>query len=318
MANEPERLAPRGGWVLGKAGSMIACGVTGAAGYVGSVIVRAFRERGVRVVEFCRGSLPPGSTVRPFDLRRPIAPAALEGLDALVHCAYDFAPGRWPEIREVNVEGTRRLFRAAFEAGARRLLLISTISAFPGCRSLYGRAKLEMEALASEFGAIVVRPGLVYGKKPGGILGSLDKLLRIPWAVPIVGSGNAIQYTAHEEDLGRLVVRLVMEAPASREGPIVAACERGYTLRRIMAARIEARGRRARFICVPACLVTAALRAAEQVGFRSRLRYDSLVSLLNQNPAPDFSGLRRLDVAFRPFVVERGPEPDVAGGSGRA
>jgi nucleoside-diphosphate-sugar epimerase len=82
-------------------------------------------------------------------------------VDALVHCAYDFRPKRWPEIHRVNVDGSIALLRAARESGVKRAVFISSLSSFPACRSLYGQAKLEIEAAALELGCAVVRPGLV-------------------------------------------------------------------------------------------------------------------------------------------------------------
>ena len=79
-------------------------------------------------------------------------------MSALVHCAYDFKPLRWDEIRAVNVEGARKLFPAARAAGVEKIICISSISAYDGCRSLYGKAKLEIEKIALDNGALVIRP----------------------------------------------------------------------------------------------------------------------------------------------------------------
>ena len=101
----------------------------------------------------------------PFHLGEELAPDLFRSLhiSALVHCAYDFHPVKRAEIRRVNVEGSRKLLVAAQAGGVERMAVMSSISAFKGCRSLYGQAKLEIEAAAASFGALVVRSGLVYG-----------------------------------------------------------------------------------------------------------------------------------------------------------
>ena len=91
-------------------------------------------------------------------------------IEALVHCSYDFQLHRWSDIHEQNVQGSIRLMRQAHEQGVTRIVFISTMSAFALCKSLYGRAKFEIEREAAALGAIVVRPGLIHGERPGGMV----------------------------------------------------------------------------------------------------------------------------------------------------
>ena len=277
------------------------CAVTGSGGYVGTSLVRRLRADGATVIELRTGPEPGQAGQRRFNLREQPGADLFRGVGLLIHCAYDFRAKGWEEIRSANVEGTRRLFGAAARAGVGRFLLISSISAFPGCQSLYGRAKLETEAIASGFGAVVLRPGLVFGPRPGGMLGSLNRMASLPVLIPLLGSGGAVQYVAHEDDLGALVSLAARSPGEVGTAPIVAAHSRGYTLREIMTALARARGRSPRFLPIPIGLVSAGLSLLEAAGLRLRIRRDNLVSLLHQNPSPDFSGLQRLGQSFRPF-----------------
>jgi nucleoside-diphosphate-sugar epimerase len=158
-----------------------------------------------------------------------------------------------------------------------------------------------MEAIATERGGILIRPGLVYGERPGGMVGSLNKLVSLPGFVPLVGRGNCSLHTAHADDLALLVVRVISQ-PSGLEGvPLVAAHEHAYSLREIMTALAAAQHRRARFLPIPASLIDTLLGLAESLGLRPRLRRDSLRSLLNQDPAPNFGPLKELGLNFRPF-----------------
>src|SRR5260221_840336 len=139
------------------------CAITGAAGYVGSAIARAARARGWDVVSLGRRRAADAVEHVPFDLAEGARNIPWRGIDALVHAAYDFTPRGWPAVRAINVEGSIRLLRAAKENGVARTVFISSMSAFPGCVSNYGKAKLEIEAAALELGGAVVRPGLVHG-----------------------------------------------------------------------------------------------------------------------------------------------------------
>jgi nucleoside-diphosphate-sugar epimerase len=241
--------------------------------------------------------------VREFRLQERPSPANFVGVDVLIHCAYDFGAWGWKEIHSVNVEGTGRLFESASSSGVKRFVLISSISAFEGCRSLYGRGKLEAEVIAAAYGAVIIRPGLVFGPNPGGMMQALDRLAAFPFAVPMVGSGDAIQYVAHESDLVRLISAVIEHPSDAGVIPISAAHPGGISLREIMTAICLSRGRQPRFLTIPAEFIAGALSMAETMGFRGKFRRDSLVSLLHQNVCVDFSGIGSLGVSFRPFSL---------------
>jgi len=84
--------------------------------------------------------------------------------------ARGISPPSRPRISSRStVEGSIRLLRMAKAAGVGRIVFISTISAFTGARSRYGRAKLQVESVCRELGGIILRPGLVFGDSPGGV-----------------------------------------------------------------------------------------------------------------------------------------------------
>jgi hypothetical protein len=118
----------------------------------------------------------------------------------------------------------------------------------------------------------------------------------------MVGDGHYPLYLAHEDDLRRLLILLATRSSGLEGQPFVAAYERPYTLREIMVALARVRNRQVRFLPVPAGLIDLGLNLVESVGLRPRLRRDSLVSLLNPDPSPDFAPLTGLGIGFRPFL----------------
>jgi len=60
-------------------------------------------------------------------------------------------------------------------------------------------------------------------------------------------------------------------------------------------------GRRPRFVPVPWQPVWAGLRLAELVHLPVRYRSDSVVSLVHQDPKPDFDSLQALGIVARDF-----------------
>lgn len=270
------------------------CLVTGAHGYVGGAVCAGLRLAGWQPKAMSRN---PRADEVAFHLGSEISPDSLRGAPALVHCAYDFSERDEDEVRRINVQGTRKLFLAAREAGVERIMLISSMSAFDGCQSVYGKTKMELEALARDFGAAIVRPGLVYGAKAGGVFGQLAKVAKKGGWVPLIGSGRQVQYLVHEEDLARAMAGWCegKEWPIS---PVVLAHEKPLSMRGIVETLASSK---VTFLPIPAHAVLYGLRFAEAVGLKLSFRSDSLVGLLHPNPLPDFSAQRALGLHPRPF-----------------
>jgi hypothetical protein len=64
-------------------------------------------------------------------------------------------------------------------------------------------------------------------------------------------------------------------------------------------------GKKVKFIPLPWRLVWAGLKSAETCGLRLNFRSDSLVSLMHQNPNPDFSPNVQTGLVCRPFQIEK-------------
>jgi NADH dehydrogenase len=223
-----------------------------------------------------------------------------------VHCAYDFKPLKWSDIYKVNVEGTEKLLRAARKAGVQNLVYISSISAFEDCQSLYGKAKLAAESIAHSLGAIVIRPGLVWGQPPGAMFGRLVEQVEHARVLPLFGGGAQIQYLVHDEDLVNFICDCAAGKISAQPGPVTVAHEQPWQFRQLLMEIAQAKGKRLSFIPVPWRLIWAALKCAEMAGLRIDFRSDSLVSLMHQNSNPSFAPQQALGIRCRPF------KPDAA------
>ena len=279
------------------------CAITGSNGYVGSCLKNHLLARGWETRELTRSPKPGVRSVK-FQLGSEISPDALAGADALVHCAYDFEPLTREEIRAVNIEGSRKLFAAVRAAEVPRIIFISSISAYDGCRSLYGQAKLEIETIARAYGAQVVRPGLVYGAGPGGMFGRLAVQVSKSPVIPLIGDGAQVQFLVHQEDLCAFVARCANGDLPVSEATFTAAHARPWALKSLLLEIARAQDRKSHFIPLPWRLVWIGLKTAETCGLRLSFRSDSLVSLMYQNPAPDFSANAQVGLVCRPFAIE--------------
>lgn len=171
--------------------------ITGAAGFLGSALVKEAVSRGwtVRALTRNAASRAWGSDVEVFegDLCDPaVARAAVSGVDAVIHAAARVSTsGSWEEFAEVNVRATGRLLEQARLDGGKRFVHISSLSVFDvpadgaviadsspyeketRARGHYSRSKLAADRLvlweASQGAqAVVLRPGLLFGpgKRP--------------------------------------------------------------------------------------------------------------------------------------------------------
>lgn len=273
--------------------------VSGASGYLGSRICTTLESMGWSVLRLVRNPDPLDGRERRFVLGDPVGADTLASADLLIHTAYDMSLTRPADIRRINVEGSRLLLAAAHDAGVRKIIVLSSMSAFTGTSQLYGRAKLAIEKVTAGFGGCSIRPGLVYGDRPGGMVGALRKITRLP-IVPLP-AGGAHQYPLREDDLLRAIAALaaVDDLPL---GPIGIAPASPVKFRDLLCYFAAQEGRKCRFVPVPWQMVYWGLRAAELARIPVPFRADSLLGLARSAPSVEGQAeLSDLGVTIRPF-----------------
>jgi nucleoside-diphosphate-sugar epimerase len=280
--------------------------VTGAHGYLGSRICETLESEGWQVIKLAR-SPEKGhgqGQVLSYDLAAPVTAQVREALrsaNALIHAAYDLALTSARDIWRVNVEGTRCLLEAAKEEGVGRIIALSSMSAFAGTSQLYGRAKLDIEAMTIEAGGCAVRPGLVHGEQAGGMAGAMRKLTTLPF-VPVIVGGVGV-YTVREADLMQVIAQLASAATVEPATISVAHPSR-VTLTELLRTFAAQQHRRCRFVPVPWQLAYWLLKSGELVRLHLPFRADSLLGLIHT--APGLAGeeqLARLGVTVHAFSV---------------
>jgi nucleoside-diphosphate-sugar epimerase len=160
--------------------------ITGATGYIGGKLARYLAGGDLDIVCLVRkGKSVDGLPVREGDILKPdILDSALRDIDIVIHCAG--ALGKWdlPKdyIYRVNVEGVGNIVHAAYKAGVKYFVHLSTsgvtgpLGSTPAnetipCRpyTLYECTKYEGELLALSIARetglplSVIRPTFVYG-----------------------------------------------------------------------------------------------------------------------------------------------------------
>ncbi|WP_166793677.1 NAD(P)-dependent oxidoreductase [Frankia sp. B2] len=209
--------------------------VTGAGGYVGGLVAKAYARRVgcehvtclVRSGQQARRLLDQGFEVVLGDLTQDgIASRLIRPRSLVVHAAARLGRTTWEEASRVNVEGTRKIALAALGADAARLTLISSIEAYGrfGGRDLhedqpyvplldnYGKSKAEAERVVRECyrqaGSntfTILRPGAVYGPTSKYWTQRYLRQAR-EGSITVLGRGGRI-FPVYDRDLVDAVVR---------------------------------------------------------------------------------------------------------------
>ena len=142
--------------------------VTGATGFVGRAVVDRAAGSGLTLRALTRRAQPSraGITWIAGALDKPESLAMLvDGADAVLHIAGVVnAPDREGFVAG-NIDGTRAMVAAAREAGVRRFVHVSSLSAREPDLSVYGWSKRQAEDVVTQSGLdwTIVRPSGIYG-----------------------------------------------------------------------------------------------------------------------------------------------------------
>lgn len=154
--------------------------VTGAGGFLGGWVVECFGMAGIPVRAGIRSwksavrlARQPTEMVPCDVLSLKQLSAALQGCDAVVHCAVG--------DERVSIEGTRNLLKVARENQLRRIVHLSSVAVYGKSSGMisevhprrsrgnrYAKMKIEAEKVCEEFIAlgtpvVILRPSIVYG-----------------------------------------------------------------------------------------------------------------------------------------------------------
>ena len=217
--------------------------VTGAGGFIGEAICRELGERGADVlgleIDESRGDrvMATGAAFAPCDVAADPgdarsaerALAAVEP-DYVVHTAAHVREwGDMDDFVRVNVGGTRNVLDAADRAGAGRVVHVSSVVVYgyddPGEQDddvfhrTYGipyiDTKSASDALALRRGAIVIRPGDVYG--PGSVPWVVRPLeLAKAGQLSVPGTGDGIMLPLYIDDLVHAIALGLLEGKPGR------------------------------------------------------------------------------------------------------
>ena len=301
--------------------------VTGAAGFVGSAVVRALTELGVSVRGCDRTPAVPVPAAEWLTLDILDANnlgSLMLGADCVVHAAgLAHQRGTRQAIRQklvaVNVNGTQNVARAAVQAGVRRFVLVSSVSVYgaratgpcdedcPPCPlGAYAESKFEAErqaiaeASAGDMSLCILRLATVYGEGDPGNVARLVRAIdrgRFVW----IGSGSNLKTLVHREDAGRACA--IAARSLDQPGGTFNVAEGAYPLRGIVETIVLELGASVPSFHIPAPPIRFLSRAVGVLA-RGRGRLGMVHNALDRWLSNDvYDGTRfRQTFDFRPLV----------------
>lgn len=260
---------------------MTRIGVSGATGYLGEEITRFLRESGHVVIEYVR--VPATPSQRLFVITETgIELGDTADIELFIHSAWVLS-GNARESATFNTRATHELLKVLRRSNT-QMIFISSMAAFPEAKSWYGRSKLKAEREVLDEGGIVVRPGTVYGGRNRGIIGAIEKAIRVFHVAPVFGGKSTRLYLVR---VGRLsaTLEVLARSPSKWAGQVLSVFD---SPQRSLADlyRLLARNANTWVVCinVPAAPCVAMLRFCEWMRLQVPLRSDSIVSITNPNP----------------------------------
>lgn len=215
--------------------------LTGGTGFLGQYILDALAEHGTRVRILARNpdrlkDLPPYAEVVQGDVLDVLSiERAMEGVEYVIHSAavVSFWKRRRAEMREANVDGTANMVNASIDAGVKKFVQVSSISALgrpenptrvldEGAKwvkssrnTYYGRTKylaeLEVARGVQEgMKAAMVNPGIILGVgrgSTGWTSGSPKLFKKVHEGLKFYTPGKTCFVSA--EDVSTAVVKLL-------------------------------------------------------------------------------------------------------------
>lgn len=259
--------------------------ITGASGYLGKYLKKTLGMEGWTIIGLQRevAGIELGEQCIQFDLDKDFE-FNLSGVDAVIHCAYDFSKKGWEAIKNTNIERSKLFFDLAKHSKVRFFFFISSLSAFEGCKSNYGAAKLEVEKYVVDNGGTVIKPGLITGEPMGGIVKILANCIKYAPILPVPYDKNTRLSITDEIEIASTIKNRV-KANATKPEVIPVVTWSNLKLEEVLERIGKKKGLKLPVLLnVPPRLFHYALLLLETIYPNSRIGSDNLISLINTAP----------------------------------
>lgn len=277
---------------------MLTVAITGATGFIGSVLLRHLVEQGFNVKALYR----PASTPHPDQIDSvqwqagaldniESLRALVAGVDSVVHCAGAVRGTSLEQFKKTNTAGVTHLLEAAVEQQVPRFLLMSSLAAREPSLSNYASSKRSGEEVLRGYqdriSCEILRPPAVYGPGDREMLPLLRLIKR--GIIPIIGGEKGKFSLIYVDDLAGAVSSLWRSEPA----PEIRCFELhdghpdGYTWQQIVTIATHLNGKKPRCLTIPRSLMQIIAMTntglARLVGYRPMLTPGKVREIFHQD-----------------------------------
>jgi len=159
----------------------------------------------------------------------------LTGIDAVINCAGILQGRPGQSIEAIHATAPKALFTACRQAGVKRVIQISAISAEHSAGTAYASTKREADDFlaASDLNWVILRPSLVYAEGAYGGTALLRALAALPFLIPVIGRGDQAFQPIHVDDLTATIL-VILERSAIRQTIVDPVGPETLTMRRML------------------------------------------------------------------------------------
>lgn len=268
--------------------------ITGANGFLGSALVKSFKQDGWHVTALVRNAhkyKTPGVVYVEYDLSKPFDTSVFAGADYLVHTAYVKSDNKHPDALNTNLEGTRRLLKASRQYKLTKNIFISSMSAHSGAESIYGKQKLAIEKLFKGPNCAVIRSGLIMGT--GGMVGQMSAFMRSKHVVPLIGGGKQPLQVIAVYDLVN-IIKIILTG--KQTGTLTIATPEVYTYKTFYKTLSKHLGIVVVFVPVPLSALMGMTKLTTTLHLPISINQDNVLGLKNLRSAKTADDLQKLNV----------------------
>lgn len=266
--------------------------ITGANGFLGTELVKSFKQDAWQVVAMVRNAhsyKTAGVKYVEYDLSKPFDDAALAGADYLVHTAYVKFDSKHPDALKTNLEGAKRLLAASRKHKLKHSVFMSSMSAHSEAESVYGKQKLQIEKLFSGPGSAAIRSGLIVGN--GGIVKQMADFMRSKHVVPLIGGGKQPLQIIAVYDLVRVIKTILTK---NQSGVFTIATPEIYSYKTFYQKLSQRLGIKVLFVPVPLGLLLGITKLTGLLHLPFSINSDNVLGLKNLRSAKTADDLKTL------------------------
>ncbi len=203
--------------------------LTGANGYLGSYIAMELLRQGYFVIAGRYQHYAPviveHDRIQYVDIdikdsgdKQPALEAAIKGKNVigLINAAALLGSSDYENNFQVNAIGVLSMMDFCRYNGIKRFIQISSVVVLKAIKGPYGETKLSGQQYieASELDYTVFIPAMIMGPESLGLNRVLKNVFRLPFVVPLIGSGRETQHPIYVKDFARAIVQS-LETPAT-------------------------------------------------------------------------------------------------------